>query len=75
MSQVWSLFSSQKKKKKKKRKKEIWLYSGITDQCRPQALKFSISFPLEFVAKSVNERDRNTHIERERDVCVTLLIE
>ena len=46
---------------------EVWLYLGITDQCRPQALKF----PLEFVTKSVNERDRNTRMEKEICVCVS----
>ena len=59
----------------KKKNKEVWLYSGITDQRRPLTLKFSTIFLLEFATKSVNERDRHTHKQRKICVCVTLLIE
>ena len=58
-----------------KEEEEVWLYSGITDQRRPLTLKFSTIFLLEFATKSVNERDRHTHKQREICVCVTLLIE
>ena len=45
----------------------------MTAQRRPLALKFSTIFLLEFATKSVNERDRNTHKQREICVCHFLI--